>query len=99
MHPTPCYGWIASEIYNYVKPPEPDADGDGVPDNKDGCDYDPNKIKPGICGCGKSDIKDDDGDGFLDDCQDKCIGQNGPVDGCPPILAPIHKLLLLDEEG
>jgi TolB-like protein len=29
-----------------------DSDGDGMPDVDDGCPNDPNKIEPGICGCG-----------------------------------------------
>jgi hypothetical protein len=32
-----------------------DLDGDGVTDGEDGCPTDPNKIEPGICGCGLSD--------------------------------------------
>ncbi len=48
-----------------------DRDGDGAADCIDGCPSDPNKIAPGICGCGVSDI-DSDGDGVAD-----CI------DGCP----------------
>jgi hypothetical protein len=48
-----------------------DSDGDGTPDCSDGCPNDPNKIAPGICGCGVSDV-DTDGDGTPD-----CI------DGCP----------------
>jgi hypothetical protein len=32
-----------------------DLDGDGVPDGNDGCPTDPNKIDPGICGCGFAD--------------------------------------------
>jgi hypothetical protein len=49
----------------------PDSDGDGTPDCADGCPNDPNKIAPGICGCGVPDT-DSDGDGTPD-----CI------DGCP----------------
>ncbi|MBD3297621.1 MAG: hypothetical protein GF341_03120 [candidate division Zixibacteria bacterium] len=30
-----------------------DSDGDGVPDNQDGCPNDPNKTSPGNCGCGQ----------------------------------------------
>jgi hypothetical protein len=48
-----------------------DSDGDGTPDCIDGCPSDPNKIAPGTCGCGVSDV-DTDGDGTPD-----CI------DGCP----------------
>jgi len=32
--------------------PLPDSDGDGVCDAQDGCPFDPNKIAPGVCGCG-----------------------------------------------
>ena len=32
-----------------------DTDGDGTADCNDGCPNDPNKIAPGICGCGNSD--------------------------------------------
>ncbi len=48
----------------------PDADGDGVPDANDNCPNDPNKLGPGICGCGVSDA-DTDGDG-VPDCFDPC---------------------------
>ncbi len=47
-----------------------DTDGDGEPDITDGCPNDPNKITPGICGCGVADI-DSDGDGSPD-CNDRC---------------------------
>jgi hypothetical protein len=47
-----------------------DMDGDGTPDCTDGCPNDPNKIAPGICGCGVSDV-DSDGDG-TPDCNDGC---------------------------
>jgi hypothetical protein len=47
-----------------------DSDGDGVPDCADGCPNDPNKIAPGICGCGVPDV-DTDGDG-TPDCLDGC---------------------------
>jgi hypothetical protein len=47
-----------------------DSDGDGTPDCTDGCPNDPNKIAPGICGCGVSDL-DSDGDG-TPDCNDGC---------------------------
>ncbi len=51
----------------------PDADGDGLRDQCDECPYDPNKIEPGICGCGRDDNADSDGDGILD-CHDQCPG-------------------------
>jgi hypothetical protein len=47
-----------------------DTDGDGTPDCSDGCPNDPNKIAPGICGCGIPDT-DTDGDGTAD-CLDGC---------------------------
>jgi hypothetical protein len=48
-----------------------DSDGDGVLDCDDGCPFDPDKIEPGICGCGVAET-DTDSDGAPD-----CI------DGCP----------------
>jgi hypothetical protein len=50
--------------------PGTDADGDGVPDIEDGCPNDPEKVEPGVCGCGMPDV-DSDGDGALD-CEDLC---------------------------
>ncbi len=47
-----------------------DFDNDGEPNCTDGCPNDPNKIAPGTCGCGVSDI-DSDGDG-TPDCNDGC---------------------------
>ncbi len=47
-----------------------DFDGDGTPDCLDNCPADPNKIDPGLCGCGVSD-DDSDGDGTAD-CNDGC---------------------------
>ena len=56
-----------------------DSDGDGFGDCDENCPNDPNKTKPGICGCGVSDIDtdtdttpdcndtDDDNDGVLDE--------------------------------
>lgn len=46
-----------------------DADGDGTGDICDGCPDDPDKIEPGICGCGVPD-EDIDEDGIL--CEDNC---------------------------
>jgi len=48
-----------------VNPGQEDLDGDGAGDVCDGCPDDPNKIEPGICGCGIRDV-DADGDGTID---------------------------------
>ncbi len=48
-----------------------DADEDGMPDCADGCPADPEKVTPGICGCGVPDA-DDDGNGVAD-----CLEQFG----------------------
>jgi len=53
-----------------VGTPLPDSDGDGTCDVEDGCPEDENKIAPGICGCGTSDV-DTDGDSTAD-CNDGC---------------------------
>jgi hypothetical protein len=47
-----------------------DTDNDGTPDCVDNCPLDPNKINPGVCGCGVADT-DTDGDG-TPDCNDQC---------------------------
>ncbi len=59
-------------------PALPDGDGDGTCDLVDGCPNDPNKIAPGICGCGVPDT-DSDNDGVAN-CNDNCpnvVGQIG----------------------
>jgi len=56
-------------------PGNPDADGDTVPDCADGCPNDPDKIAPGVCGCGIADT-DTDGDGAAD-CVDGCPNDPG----------------------
>ncbi len=48
----------------------PDGDGDGTGDCVDECPDDPEKGKPGECGCGKSE-EDSDHDG-TPDCVDEC---------------------------
>ncbi len=57
-----------------------DGDSDGTGDACDGCPADPNKIAPGICGCGAADVGDSDGDGVLD-CVDICPGADDAVFG------------------
>ncbi|MFQ5429645.1 MAG: thrombospondin type 3 repeat-containing protein, partial [Phycisphaerae bacterium] len=58
-----------------------DTDLDGTPDCTDGCPNDPNKIAPGVCGCGVPDT-DSDGDG-TPDCNDGC--PNDPNKTAPGI--------------
>ncbi|MCP4844056.1 MAG: hypothetical protein GY901_03010, partial [Actinomycetia bacterium] len=53
-------------------PDIPDTDGDGTPDCLDGCENDPEKTEPGICGCDVPETDTDtDGDGIAD-CVDPC---------------------------
>ena len=54
-----------------------DSDGDGINDCDDLCPNDPNKTKPGTCGCSVADT-DSDGDGTLD-----CMDVNDDGDGLP----------------
>ncbi|RIK66854.1 MAG: hypothetical protein DCC66_12485 [Planctomycetota bacterium] len=53
-----------------ANPGQANADGDSAGDACDGCPADPNKIAPGICGCGVADT-DTDMDG-VPDCADGC---------------------------
>ena len=65
-----------------------DTDGDGVCDRKDECPNNPDKHKPGPCGC---DDQDSDQD-WVCDADDVCLGHNdkedadddGIPDGCDP---------------
>lgn len=57
---------------------EVDSDDDGLIDACDDCPFDPDKIAPGACGCGVSDV-DSDGD-TVPDCFDICPGGNDLVD-------------------
>lgn len=62
----------SSEVTGYLTPDscENDSDDDGVIDNCEECPDDPDKLVPGICGCGVTDT-DTDGDGEPD-CKDQC---------------------------
>ncbi len=68
----------------------PDTDADGLRDECDGCPEDPNKIEPGVCGCGRDDNADSDGDG-VPDCNDQCLGIDDAIfapdciDGIPTV--------------
>jgi uncharacterized repeat protein (TIGR01451 family) len=82
-----------------------DSDGDGEPDCTDLCPSDPDKVAPGICGCGVSDA-DTDADG-TPDCFDNCpddAGAQTDTDGdgigdvcdiCPDDIDPDQ----LDSDG
>lgn len=54
-----------------------DCDSDGTPSDSDACDFDPNKIAPGACGCGNPDT-DGDSDGTAD-CVDACPTDSNKV--------------------
>ncbi|QQR85306.1 MAG: T9SS type A sorting domain-containing protein [Flavobacteriales bacterium] len=66
----PCTIDTCNPVSGCVFTPSPDTDNDGTCDLTDGCPSDPNKIAPGICGCGVSDV-DTDSDGTAD-CNDGC---------------------------
>ena len=53
-----------------VNPDQTNRDDDGFGDACDGCPTDPEKVEPGICGCGVADV-DSDNDG-TPDCNDLC---------------------------
>jgi hypothetical protein len=61
-----------------ANPGQEDADGDGAGDACDACPDDPNKVDPGVCGCGEPDT-DSDGDGVAD-CIDECPDDPNKVD-------------------
>ncbi len=54
-----------------------DTDKDGKDDTDDACPNDPNKIQPGVCGCGVPET-DSDNDG-TPDCKDECPNDPGKV--------------------
>jgi hypothetical protein len=52
-----------------IKGKDKDSDNDGTPDYLETCSMDPNKLEPGICGCGIAD-EDTNNDGVID-CLEK----------------------------
>ncbi len=75
----PCDSGASNEASaEIIAQDDTDSDGDGVPDNLDGCPYNGDKTEPGICGCDASDI-DSDGDGTFD-CNDPCPADGGKTD-------------------
>ncbi|MBN4058848.1 hypothetical protein JYU10_00095 [bacterium AH-315-J04] len=74
------HGDICDNCPNLINDNQADADGDSVGDACDDCPNDVNKIEPGLCGCGRSDAGDTDGDGVLD-CVDVCLGADDAVFG------------------
>lgn len=73
----------------------PDGDGDGLPDDCDGCPTDPLKSSPGSCGCGVLD-QDADGDG-LADCVDGDLDGDGVANGDDP--APGDRFRCRDQDA
>ena len=69
-------------------------DGDGLRDACDACPADPNKIEPGICGCGVDDFADTDTDGDgVADCDDDCPGVDDAIFApCDPNAIPAVSL-------
>lgn len=63
-----CDG-VDNDCDGVTPPDEFDSDGDSVLNCLDNCPDDPDKINPGICGCGKPDDANNDG---IPDCQDPC---------------------------
>ncbi len=72
-----------------------DTDADGTLDCEDGCPEDPDKIAPGVCGCGIADEGDLDGDGILD-CVDPCPSwpYECSEDGTTIVVAPGQSIAL-----
>ncbi|MBN2560854.1 MAG: thrombospondin type 3 repeat-containing protein [Phycisphaerae bacterium] len=61
-------------------PDQADADGDGFGDACDGCPNDPDKLEPGVCGCGVEEyLHDGDNDGVVD-CKDGCPNDGNKID-------------------
>jgi hypothetical protein len=84
------------DLYKYCPGCEipTDSDRDGFEDCVDDCDFDENKTKPGLCGCGTPEVHSDS-DG-VPDCLDECdldpnntsAGQCGCLSSDPDVQPP-----------
>ncbi len=52
---------VGTDIAGCSSTPPVDTDGDGTPDESDGCPNDPEKVERGNCGCGTPDFDPEDG--------------------------------------
>ncbi|PIR53880.1 hypothetical protein COU75_03430 [Candidatus Peregrinibacteria bacterium CG10_big_fil_rev_8_21_14_0_10_42_8] len=68
---------LFNECQTGVVPPCSDADMDGTCDEVDGCPNDPNKIKPGPCGCIEGQIDNGEECDGGDDCTTQCVCKSG----------------------
>jgi hypothetical protein len=64
----------------YILPCTADLDRDGTPDCYDLCAYDPNKIAPGVQGCGTSECTSDRYSDGTPDCYDLCAYDPNKID-------------------
>ncbi len=78
--------------------PDEDTDEDGSLDCEDLCDADPDKVLPGLCGCGVEDT-DSDGD-TVPDCDDLCPLDSGKTEpgscGCGYVDEDLNENELMD---
>lgn len=66
-------GDVCDNCLNVPNPSQENNDGDSAGNACGECPDDPDKLEPGICGCGRPETGDSDGDG-VSDCIDQCQG-------------------------